>query len=94
MSEQLERILAEAIETKRPVLINPTEDEIRRAAEELQRSGKLICTACRKPIGPEGFVSRRIAFGPRLEAVAHLHAECEADFATEMAGRSEGNSVS
>jgi len=93
VSEQLERILTEAIQTRRPVLVNPSEEEIRRAAEDLRRSGRLICTACRKPIGSEAFVSRRIAFGPRLEAVAHLHAECEAEFASAMAEGAEENPV-
>lgn len=84
MTERMERMLAEAIQAKRPVLVNPTEDEIRRKAEELRLEGKLICTACRRAIQDEDFRTRRIAFGPRLEAVAHLHAACEEAFAAAM----------
>lgn len=87
MSEQMERILAEAIQSKRPVLVNPTEDQIRLAAEELRRDGRLICTACRKPIREESFRSQRISFSSRLQAVAHLHEACEAAFNTAMAQR-------
>lgn len=84
MSEQMERMLAEAIRDKRPVLINPTEDEIRRKAEELRLEGRLICTSCRKPIFEESFRTRRITFGPRLEALAHLHEACEPAFQQAM----------
>ncbi len=77
MTERLERILAEAIRTDRPVLVNPTEDEIRAAALKLLQEGRLICTKCRKAIRDEGFVTRRIEFGPRLQAIAHLHTGCE-----------------
>jgi hypothetical protein len=84
VTERMERMLAEAIQANRPVLVNPTEDEIHSKAEELRLEGKLICTACRKPIHEEDFRTRRITFGPRLEAVAHLHVACEADFAAAM----------
>lgn len=88
MAEWVERMLAEAIQTKRPVLVNPTEDELRRKAEELQQEGRLICTACRKPIQEPEFRTRRVAFGPRLEVVAHLHQACEPEFAAAMEERS------
>jgi len=77
LTERLERILAEAIRTERPVLVNPTEDEIRAAALRLLQEGRLICTRCRKPIRDDQFVTRRIEFGPRLQAIAHLHTGCE-----------------
>lgn len=89
MTERMERILAEAIQTRRPVLINPTEDEIRRKAEELRLEGRLICTGCRKPIHEESFETRRITFGPRLEAVAHLHLGCVDAFAAAMVAQEE-----
>lgn len=89
MSNRIERMLAEAIQTKRPVLVNPTEDEIRRKAEELRLEGKLYCTHCRKPIHEEDFRTRRISFGPRLEAVAHLHVECAQEFAAAMEAHQE-----
>lgn len=84
VTERLERMLAEAIRSNRPMLVNPTEDELRRKAEELRQEGKLICTSCRKPITEGEFRTRRIAFGPRLEGVAHLHVACEAAFAAAM----------
>lgn len=84
VADRMERMLVEAIRTQRPVLVNPTEDEIRRAADDLRTAGRLICTACRRPIQTESFVSQRIAFGERLEAVAHLHLECEEGFSLAM----------
>jgi len=87
--EQMEQMLAEAIKSKRPVLVNPTDDEIRRAAEDLRLEGRLICTACRKPIREESFRTQRIAFSPRLQAVAHLHEACEDGFNTAMEERME-----
>jgi len=84
VSQRLERMLAEAIQTKRPVLVNPTEDELRRKAEELRLEGKLLCTYCRKPIQEPEFRTRRISFGPRLEGIAHLHVACEAPFSAAM----------
>lgn len=89
MTERIERLLAEAIETQRPVLVNPSEDEIRRAAEELRLAGRLICTSCRKPISDELFLTRRINFGRRLQAVAHLHATCATAFAAALDSREE-----
>lgn len=80
MTDRMERILAEALQNKRPVLVNPTEDEIRAAAEELRVAGKLICTSCKKPIHEATFSTRRISFGPRLQAVAHLHPACELQY--------------
>lgn len=77
MTERLERLLAEAIRTDRPVLVNPTEDEIRAAAERLRAEGRLICTKCRKPITDAEFVTKRIEFGPRLQAIAHMHSGCD-----------------
>lgn len=87
VTERMKEILAEAIQTRRPVLINPTEDEIRLKAEELREQGRLICTNCRRPIHDEDFRTRRIAFGPRLEAIAHLHLGCETEFADALAER-------
>lgn len=87
MSQRMERILAEALASQRPVLVNPTEDEIRLKAEEMRETGRLICTFCRKPIASSVFSTRRIAFGPRLQAVAHLHEGCEEPFEAGMAGR-------
>ncbi len=89
MSEQMERILTEALQSKRPVLVNPTEDEIRRAAEGLRLEGRLICTACRKPIREEDFHSERISFGPRLQAIVHLHETCRRSFADALAQRQD-----
>jgi hypothetical protein len=86
VSERLERMLAEALKDRRPVLVNPTEDDIRRKAEELREEGRLICTACRKPIQDEDFRTRRVSFGPRLEAIAHLHPDCEPHFDTGLEG--------
>lgn len=77
MTERLEQLLAEAIRSDRPVLVNPTEEEIRLAAERLRMEGRLICTRCRQPITEEKFVTRRIEFGPRLQAIAHLHTGCD-----------------
>lgn len=77
MAEGLERLLVEAIKSDRPVLLNPSEDEIRAAAERLRTEGRLICTRCRKPIKDADFVTRRIEFGPRLQAIAHMHAGCD-----------------
>lgn len=77
MSEEMERLLVNAIEAERPVLIDPTEDELRAAAERLRMEGKLYCTRCRKPIQDSKFITRRISFGPRLQAVVNLHPECD-----------------
>lgn len=77
LTERLERLLAEAIRNERPVLVNPTEDEIRAAAERLRTEERLICTRCRKPITAADFVTKRIEFGPRLQAIAHLHPTCD-----------------
>lgn len=77
MTDDMERLLAEAIRTDRPVLIDPTEDEIHAAAERLRQEGRLTCTRCRKGIQDPDFVTRRISFGPRLQAVVHLHPGCD-----------------
>jgi hypothetical protein len=79
-------MLAEAMQAKRPVLVNPTEDQLRQTAEELRCTGKLTCTACRKPITEETYLTRRITLGKGLEAVAHLHELCEAGFTTDVHG--------
>lgn len=79
MSDRLQRILGEAIQSRRPVLIDPTDEQIREAAEALRQEGRLICTGCRQPITDDEFRSQRVSFGPRLQAVAHLHVGCEAD---------------
>lgn len=88
MSERLQRLLAEAITSDRPVLVNPSEDELRTAAERLRQEGRLICTACRKPITGE-FQTKRIEFSPRLQAVAHLHPSCEDDLVMPQAAAEE-----
>jgi hypothetical protein len=77
LTERLERLLAEAIRSDRPVLVNPTEDEIRAAAERLRIEGRLICTKCRRQIKDADFVTKRIEFGPRLQAIAHMHTGCD-----------------
>jgi hypothetical protein len=85
--EQVERMLAEAAANRGRVLINPTPDEIRQKADELRLQGRLFCTFCRRPIADEAFATRRINFGSRLQAVAHLHQTCEAEFAAAMEER-------
>ncbi|MFZ5816642.1 MAG: hypothetical protein ACOY93_15335 [Bacillota bacterium] len=89
MAERLERLLTEAIRNDRPVLVNPTEDEIRAAADRLRSEGRLICTRCRKAIEEANFVTRRIEFGPRLQAIAHLHPGCSEGLVPDRA-ESEG----
>ena len=87
VSEEMKQILAAALASQRPVLVNPTEDELRRKADELRLEGRLICTYCRKPIAEGDFHTRRIAFGPRIEAVAHLHLVCGPAFTAAMEER-------
>jgi len=77
LSDEMERLLADALRSDRPVLIDPSEDELRAAAERLRQEGKLTCTRCRKAILEEGFITRRINFGPRLQVVVHLHPGCD-----------------
>lgn len=77
MSEEMERLLADALQADRPVLVDPSEDELRAAAERLRREGRLTCKRCGKPIEEEGFVTHRISFGPRLQVVVHLHPGCD-----------------
>lgn len=89
MTDEMGRMLAEAAASRERVLIDPTADEIRRKAESLRLEGKLACTFCRKPIGDEPFETRRIVFGTRLEAVAHLHAACGPAFAAALEERVE-----
>jgi hypothetical protein len=83
MSDEMKRLLSEALQSQR-VLVNPTEDELRHKAEELREKGELKCTACRKPIYDELFETRRVTFGPRIEAIAHLHMGCAEAFRTSM----------
>ncbi len=77
MTKPLRRMLAGAIQTDRPVLVNPTDDEIWQAAEKLRAEGRLICTTCRKPIREAEFRSRRISFGSYLQVITHVHVHCE-----------------
>ncbi|MBP2016820.1 hypothetical protein J2Z79_000193 [Symbiobacterium terraclitae] len=77
MSDEMERLLADALKADRPVLVDPSEDELRAAAERLRREGRLTCKRCGKPIEEEGFVTHRVNFGPRLQVVVHLHAGCD-----------------
>jgi len=86
----MERLLADAMRADRPVLIDPTEDELRAAADRLRQEGRLVCTRCRKGIHDEHFITRRIAFGPRLQAVVHLHPECDDGIVTRRAASPEG----
>jgi len=79
MNERLGRILADAIQTGRPILVNPTEEEIRLAAERLRGEGKLMCTVCRQPIQEETFRTQRVSFGSQMDAVAHVHERCLAE---------------
>lgn len=92
-SERLERMLAEALQAKRPVLVNPTEEELRRTAEQLRSSGNLTCTACRSPITEEIYFTRRISLGKGLEALAHLHPACAETFTAAMEQPPEGEPV-
>jgi hypothetical protein len=85
VTERMERILVEALQGPRPVLVNPTEDDLRKKAEELRHAGKLTCTYCRKPVHDPAFVTQRLQFGPRLQAVAHLHPDCAGPFTVAMA---------
>jgi hypothetical protein len=73
----MERLLADALKADRPVLVDPSEDELRAAAERLRREGRLTCKRCGKPIEEEGFVTHRVNFGPRLQVVVHLHPGCD-----------------
>jgi len=84
VTDDMERVLMEALQAKRPVLINPTDDEIHAAADGLRLQGKLICTACRQTINEIEFESERVSFSPKLQAVAHLHTECAGGFRTKM----------
>jgi hypothetical protein len=77
MTEQMRRLLAEAVASDRPVLVNPTDEEIRAAAEALRQQGRLICTNCRRPILESEFRSQRLQLGPQVQAVAHTHLCCE-----------------
>lgn len=86
MSEEMRRLLVEAAQTEQRVLIDPSEDELRAAAERLRAEGKLYCTRCRKLIQDDGFVTRRISFGPRLQAVVNLHPECDEQARASGAG--------
>jgi len=91
MTEHMERVLMEALQAKRPVLVNPTDDEIHTAAEDLRKQRKLICTACRKVIDEPEFESQRITFSPRLQAVAHLHVDCAENFRSDMAQQNDSS---
>ena len=73
----MKRLLVDAAQTEQRVLIDPSEDELRAAAERLRAEGKLYCTRCRKLVQDDRFITRRISFGPRLQAVVNLHPECD-----------------
>jgi hypothetical protein len=77
MNEQVRRLLEEAVAQERPVLVNPTDAEVRSAAESLRLQGKLICSQCHQPIREPEFRSQRLDLGPQLQAVAHTHLNCE-----------------
>ena len=83
----MERLLTQALASEGRVLIDPTHDDLRRRAEELRELGRLHCTFCRKPIAEAVFATRRLRFGSRLEVVANLHPDCEADFMAATAQR-------
>jgi hypothetical protein len=77
VNEQVRRLLEEAVARERPVLVNPTDEEIRSAAETLRLQGKLICSSCHEPIRETEFRSQRLDLGPQLQAVAHTHLGCD-----------------
>lgn len=76
MSEELERLLKEALTRRKAVLVNPTDSEIRTTAENLREQGSLICTVCRQPIMTPDYRAERISLGEQVEAVVHLHPDC------------------
>ncbi|HLO03517.1 MAG TPA: hypothetical protein VK191_10435 [Symbiobacteriaceae bacterium] len=77
MNEQERRLLAQAVASERPVLVNPTDEELRAAAEALRLEGRLVCSHCHEPIREPEFRSQRVELGPKLQAVAHTHLSCE-----------------
>lgn len=86
MSEELERLLKEALTRRKAVLVNPTDSEIRETAEHLRQKGSLICTICRHPIEVPEYRAERISLGEQVEAVVHLHTECGQAWAPESPG--------
>lgn len=86
MSEELERLLKEALTRRKAVLVNPTDLEIRETAERLRQQGNLICTVCRTPIVAPEYRAERISLGDQVEAVVHLHPECGQTWAPEPPG--------
>ncbi|MDF2629157.1 MAG: hypothetical protein K0R39_2988 [Symbiobacteriaceae bacterium] len=72
------------------VMVDATEGDMRRRAEELMAAGQLTCTFCRRPIADEMFATRRLLFGPRLVLAANLHQACEAGFLADVASRAAG----
>lgn len=86
MSEELERLLKEALTRRKAVLVNPTDTEIRETAERLREQGNLICTVCRSPIEVPDYTAERITLGGQVEAVVHLHPECGQTRAPESPG--------
>lgn len=77
MNEQERRLLAQAVASERPVLVNPTDEELRAAAEALRLEGRLVCSQCHQPIREPEFRSQRLELGPQLQAVAHTHLSCD-----------------
>ena len=77
MSDEVKRLTVNTAQAEQRILIDPSEDELRAAAERLRREGKLYCTRCRRQIQDDRFITRRVSFGPRLQAVVNLHPECD-----------------
>lgn len=82
--------MAQSLMDQGRVLIDATEDEMRRRAEALMAAGQLNCTFCRRPIVDEAFATRRLLFGPRLVLAANLHPACEESFLAEVQNRAVG----
>lgn len=82
--------MAQSLMDQGRVLIDATEDEMRRRAEALMAAGQLTCTFCRRPIMDDSFTTRRLLFGPRLVLAANLHPACEGGFLADMQSRAAG----
>lgn len=87
MSNGVERRTAQSLMDQGRVLIDATDDEMRRRAVALMAAGQLNCTFCRRPIVDETFATRRLLFGPRLVLAANLHPACEESFMTDVQSR-------
>lgn len=91
VSDEVKRLLGDTVQAGQRILIDPSEDELRAAAERLRKEGKLYCTRCRKQIQDDRFITRRISFGPRLQAVVNLHPECDDQESAQPRERAAGS---